>query len=162
MNSRYQVRVARLDDPGDARDVLAMVEAYSRHPLGSGAPLPEHVRARLIDGLRAHPTTLIFLAHEGDVPVGVAICFGGYGTFAARPLVNIHDLFVIDDARGQGVGRSLLAAVEVEARSRGCCKVTLEVVENNDRARAVYETFGFQSSSAAVDGGPTYFLTKKL
>jgi hypothetical protein len=42
--------------------VLAMVDAYSRDPMGNGKPLDADVRARLIRGLQEHPTTLIFLA----------------------------------------------------------------------------------------------------
>lgn len=35
-----------------------------------------------------------FLAYRGTGPIGPAPCFRGFPTFAARPLVNIHDLFV--------------------------------------------------------------------
>ncbi len=41
--------------------VLTMVDAYSSDAMGNGKPLDPDVRARLIPGLRKHPTTLVFL-----------------------------------------------------------------------------------------------------
>src|SRR5262245_3822644 len=70
--------------------VLAMVNAYSMDGMGGAKPLDPDVRARLIPGLRRHPTTLVFLGFAGEQPVGVAVCFIGFSTFAAKPLINIH------------------------------------------------------------------------
>ena len=66
---------ADLENEKHQHAVLDMVDAYSRDPMGDGAPLPAEIRERLIPGLRSHPTTLIFLAFDGDTPVGVAVCF---------------------------------------------------------------------------------------
>ncbi len=155
------IRQANLADPLDRTSTLEMIDAYSRDSMGSGHPLPVDVRDRLIDALRNHPTTLIYLASEGDEAVGVAVCFLGFSTFAAKPLINIHDLSVLPHYRGRGIGRQLLAAVEEDARARGCCKLTLEVFESNERARRTYAAAGF--------GDPVYgqeertlFLSKSL
>ena len=134
---------ADLKLPEHREGVLAMVDAYSRDAMGSGKPLDRDVRVRLIPGLQRHPTTLIFLAFEGEQPVGVAVCFIGFSTFAAEPLVNIHDCIVLPAFRGKSVGRRLLEAVEGKARELGCCKLTLEVMDNNDRAFRAYEAAGF-------------------
>src|SRR5215813_2561910 len=79
---------ADLNLPEHRAAVLTMVEAYSMDAMGSAKPLDPDVRARLIPGLQRHPTTLIFLAFEGVQPVGVAVCFIGFSTFAAKPLIN--------------------------------------------------------------------------
>lgn len=55
----------------------------------------------------------------------------------------LDGLCVADWARGQGVGTALLAAICQEARLRGYPAVRLDVVEGNDRARALYERAGF-------------------
>jgi ribosomal protein S18 acetylase RimI-like enzyme len=158
-----EVTVARadLDDPRHRRDVVEMINAYARDPMGRGADLPDDVRARLAAGLRAHPTALVFLAYDSLRPVGVAVCFEGFSTFAARPLVNVHDLAVIPEYRGRGVGRRLLEAVEAAARERGCCKITLEVLSSNHLAQRVYERAGFEN----LDPGGCarmWFLEKAL
>jgi len=43
------------------------------------------------------------------------VCFRGFSTFAAAPLINVHDLAVVPGFRGQGIGRRLLEAVEMYA-----------------------------------------------
>ena len=159
---KLSTREANLDDPADAEAVLMLVDAYARDPMGSGRPLPDDVQARLIDGLRTHPTTLILLAFDGDVPIGIAVCFLGYSTFAAKPLVNIHDLAVLPDYRGRGVGKRLLAAVEEAARARRCCKLTLEVFETNERARRTYASAGFGDPVYSASAERTLFLSKSL
>jgi ribosomal protein S18 acetylase RimI-like enzyme len=103
----------------------------------------------------------VLLALEGERPVGMAICFVGFSTFQARPLLNIHDLAVVPDCRGQGIGRALLAEAEKQALLRGCCKLTLEVREDNLPARSLYERFGF-ADFAVGKPVPTRFLSKPL
>jgi ribosomal protein S18 acetylase RimI-like enzyme len=138
------------------------VDMYARDPLAGGQPLPAATRANLIPGLRRHPTTYIFLALSGMEPAGIAVCFLGFSTFAAKPLLNIHDLAVDPGFRRQGVGRALLDAVESKARALGCCKLTLEVLENNAPAVAAYRGFGFSQGQYAAEGGGTLFYAKPL
>jgi len=142
--------------------VLQLLNGYASDPMGDGKPLSEQARRDLIPRLRQHPTTLIFLAYEGALPVGLAICFLGFSTFAARPLVNIHDFYVVPSSRGSGVGRRLMEAIESHARELGCCKLTLEVQENNRRARSVYAAAGFGPSVYVPESGGGLFLSKPL
>ena len=102
MNETPTIRRADLADPGDAAAVLALLDAYSRDPMGDGKPLDAAVRERLIPGLREHPTTLVWLAFVGDEPVGITTAFVGFSTFKAAPLINLHDVAVLPAARGRG------------------------------------------------------------
>ncbi|MCC6847219.1 MAG: GNAT family N-acetyltransferase [Deltaproteobacteria bacterium] len=156
-----EIRDADLADPADAAAVVAIVDAYASDPMGGGARLSDEIRTRLVPGLRAHPTALVLLAFLDGRAVGVAVCFVGFSTFRARPLLNVHDLAVVHEARGRGVGRALLAAVEDRARARGCCKLTLEVLEENRPARALYARVGF-GDVAGGDSASTRFLAKAL
>jgi GNAT superfamily N-acetyltransferase len=152
---------ADLEDPVHCQGILEVVDSYARDPRGGGQGLAVDVRDRLIDGLRAHPTTRVFLAFAEDRPIGVAVCFLGFSTFSAKPLLNIHDLAVLPPWRGKGVGRALLAAVEQHARGEDCCKLTLEVLDDNTPARGLYASVGFTDD---VFGSSTSmrFLTKTL
>jgi GNAT superfamily N-acetyltransferase len=58
-------------------------------------------------------------------------------------LLNVHDIVVLKDLRGQGIGQALLAWAEQRARELGCCKLTLEVLSNNTQAMASYQQAGF-------------------
>src|SRR5262245_25253638 len=102
MTASVHVIQADLNDPRHQDAVLRLVDAYSMDAMGDGKPLSPDVRQRLIPGLRAHPTTLIWVAFDQEVPVGIAVCFLGFSTFAALPLINIHDCAVIPSHRGQG------------------------------------------------------------
>jgi ribosomal protein S18 acetylase RimI-like enzyme len=162
MMKSVEIVEADLNRNDHQRSVLALVDAYARDPMGNGGPLPEPIRNALIPGLRSHPTTLIFLAFSGSEAIGIAVCFIGFSTFAARPLVNIHDLAVLPGNRRVGVGRLLLDAVEQKARALGCCKVTLEVLENNHRALKVYAAAGFTRATYTEEAGGALFYAKKL
>lgn len=155
------IRIADLGNPQDAADIVYLLDAYSRHPFGNNAPLRDEIREKLIPAMREHPTTRVFIASGDGKPLGLAVCFTGFSTFAAKQLVNVHDLSVVAEARGKGVGRALLRAVEEDARSRGYCKVTLEVVEENDHARGLYESEGFRQATYA-EGGGALFYSKPL
>ena len=153
---------ADLDREEHQHAVIELVDAYSRDPMGDGKPLSAEARLTLVPGLRQHPTTVIFLAYEQDEAIGIAVCFVGFSTFAARPLINVHDLAVLPAHRGQGVGRRLLQAVERKARDMGCCRLTLEVQENNHRARHVYGAAGFVRDVHEEAAGAALFMSKPL
>ena len=157
-----EITQADLSRPEHAAAVVALVDAYAQDPMGLGKSLPAEVRAALIPGLRQHPTTIVFLAFHAGEPIGVAVCFLGFSTFKARPLLNVHDLGVLPAHRGRGVGAQLLAAAEVKARALGCCKLTLEVFENNFRARHLYGKVGFVQMSFQEAAGGAFHLVKDL
>ncbi len=152
-----RIRLADYRNPADLEAVIAVTDAYAQDPMGGGRPLPEDVKDRLRRDLPAWPGAFSLLA-ESDTgeALGVANCFTGYGTFSGRPLVNIHDLAVVPEARGRGVGAALLAGVEAEARARGCGKITLEVRDDNPADR-LYRRSGFTDGDC-----PMRFLTKPL
>jgi ribosomal protein S18 acetylase RimI-like enzyme len=160
--SKFTVFEADLDAPQHQEAIVSLINAYARDPMGDGRDLPAEVRERLIPGLRQHPTTLAFLAFDGEKPAGIAVCFLGFSTFAARPLINIHDLAVLPEYRGQGVGRLLLEQVEAKGRELGCCKLTLEVRDDNHRAQRLYQKAGFGAMSTGHGAVRNWFLQKGL
>lgn len=156
-----RIHQANLADARDGSAIVAILNSYAADPKGGGHPLSADVQGRLVGMLREHPTTLALLAAADGEPVGVAVCFFGISTFRARPLLNVHDLAVLPKFRGRGVGRALLGAVEDHARRRGCCKLTLEVQDDNAPARTLYQRFGFDDVVYG-DSATTRFLAKPL
>ncbi len=155
------ITLANYRDTRDAADVVALLDAYARDPMGGGEPLRNDVKARLTGDLAANPQAFSLIARLEERAVGLANCFTGYSTFAAAPLVNIHDLAVLPDARGKGIGRALLAAVEAEALKRGACKITLEVLSGNP-ARHLYDACGFGDYQLDPATGHALFWQKRL
>jgi len=149
--------LADLANPTHQAAIIDLLDMYCRDNFGDCQPLADDARANLIPGMIKHGGARVFLAIDGDQPLGMALCFLGFSSFRAKPLLNIHDIAVSPAARGQGIGRKLLAAVEAEARALGCCKVTLEVRSDNVRAMGLYQSVGFKSSEPE-----TYFWSQKL
>jgi GNAT superfamily N-acetyltransferase len=158
------IHIQRADyrDPRHAADILALMDTYARDPMGGAAPLDEDVRARLLPALAACTHAVSFIAYGGDAAAGLINCFETLSTFRARPLLNIHDVIVAPNWRRQGIARLLFNAVEQCARERGCCKLTLEVLEGNANAQALYRDLGFSGYSLTPDTGNALFWQKKL
>jgi GNAT superfamily N-acetyltransferase len=158
MQEECEIVEADLECAEHQRDIRLLTAAYALDPMGNGGPLASDILERLIPGLKAHPTTLIFLAHDQRRAIGLATCFRGFSTFAALPIINISDLAVLHEYRGRGIARKLLDAVERKARALGCCKITLEVQENNKTARRIYALAGFsQAVYGPATGGSLYY-----
>ena len=157
-----QVLEAALENSEHQEIVLNMVRAFARDSMGNGQDLSQESREMLIDGLRRHPAVSVFIAFNEKKPLGFATCFLGFSTFTARPLLNIHDFYVGDEYRGRGVGRHILHAIENKARALGCCKLTLEVQENNQTALSLYHRFGFEEAQYDAGAGAVLFRQKKL
>jgi ribosomal protein S18 acetylase RimI-like enzyme len=142
--------------------VIAVLDTYARDPMGGGTPLSDDAKTRLIAEMAARPHLFSVLAFFGDKPIGLVNCIEGFSTFACRPLVNIHDIAVIPAYRGQGVAANMLAQVEQLARARGACKLTLEVLEGNQRAAKLYAASGFGAYQLDPAMGRAHFLQKWL
>lgn len=156
------ISVADLSDSAHATAVLDLLEEYSRGIEGGGQPLKAYVQENLIAKLSGRPGCHVLLAFVEDQPAGLAICFEGFSTFACQPTLNIHDFVVSEEFRGQGLAKDLLDKVQEVAKSRGCCKLTLEVLEGNQRAKQVYERYGFVSYELDPKLGKALFLEKLL
>jgi ribosomal protein S18 acetylase RimI-like enzyme len=158
------MEICRADyvNPLHAAAVVALLDAYAQDAAGGGKPLDASVRARLVGEMAARPQLFSVLAFDGDLPVGLVNCIEGFSTFACRPLVNIHDVAVLPGYRGQRIGERMLALCEAIARERGACKLTLEVLQGNRSAMALYERVGFAGYQLDPALGQAQFLQKWL
>ena len=162
MSGELSIRSVDYADPQQAAVLVALLDAYARDAMGGGEPLPARTRAELPGRLAEIPGAFSLLAYLDGVPVGLATCFEGFSTFACRPLLNVHDLAVLPAWRGRGIGRALLARVETIARERDCCKLTLEVLQGNRPAQALYRARGFHPYELDPALGSAEFWQKDL
>lgn len=153
---------ANLNIPEHAHAFINLLDEYARDPMGGGKPLSTYVRDNLINELANRASVHVILAFDDKLPVGLLTCVEGFSTFACRPLLNIHDAVISAGYRGRGLSKKMLEAAESLARTLGCCKLTLEVLEGNKVAHAAYLSFGFKGYELDPRMGKAMFLEKRL
>lgn len=149
-------------NPNDAQHLIHLLNEYASEPMGGGSPLSEATKGTLATGLQAFPTAFSYLVYVDEQPAAMANCFFGFSTFAAKKLINIHDLMVSKLFRGMGLSQLLLEKIEQKARDNDCCKITLEVLDNNEIAKNSYRKFGFEGYELDPSAGEAIFWQKKL
>lgn len=156
------IQQADLDNATEAKAIVGLLNEYALHPMGGAEALSDYTRKNLIAALQQRPEYRALLAYDGDTAIGLCNCFEGFSTFACKPLLNIHDLYVADGYRNQGIARQLLAAAEDMARESGCCKLTLEVLSGNKAAKTSYAGAGFKPYQLDEQFGQAQFWQKYL
>lgn len=161
------LRLCRADysDQVHMRALIDLLDAYAKDPTGGAEPLSAYARANLPAALQARSFMFSVLAFDDAMdalPVGLINCIEGFSTFACRPLVNVHDVVVVPSHRGQRVGEQMLVLVEQLARDRGACKLTLEILSNNQRAMKLYRRVGFDNYQLESSMGHAQFMQKWL
>jgi len=160
--SDIQVRIADFSRTKDAQALIQLMQEYARDPMGGGVAIDDAVLASLPLKLQSYTGAFSVIAWRGETPVGLTNCFETLSSFKVRPLINVHDVIVTKASRGLGVAPEMLKAVEREANVRSCCKLTLEVLEGNQRAQEVYLAFGFSGYELDEKYGKALFWEKAL
>ncbi|KAJ7352766.1 Diamine acetyltransferase 1 [Desmophyllum pertusum] len=75
--------------------------------------------------------------------LGVSIYYFTYSTWEG-PVLYVEDLFVIPNARGQGIGSSIMVAMAKIAKSRDCCRMQW-VSPFSKRTMGFYSKLGAKS-----------------
>jgi len=88
------------------------------------------------------PYAEVAFACLDGTPVGFALFFHNFSTFVGKPGIYLEDLFVRPEARGRGVGRSLLAWLARTALERGCGRLEWAVLDWNEPAIGFYRSLG--------------------
>ena len=114
---------------------LAAYERLTHEVKASAARLRQHGfgRRRYFEAL---------ICQRDRRPIGFALYFFTYSTFAGRPSLYLEDLFVVPEERGQGAGRALLRALARIAVERGCGRMEWAVLHWNRPAIRFYERLG--------------------
>lgn len=145
-----------------ARIIGLLMDAYARDPMGGGQALDQSVTDNLANALATVPNAFTILGYAEGKPAGLVNCFGGFSTFLCKPLLNLHDVFVLQEFRGIGLCQRMLSAVELRARNQGCCKLTMEVLEGNRVAQKAYRKFGFEGYELDSKTGKALFWQKRI
>ena len=143
-------------------DLVMLLNAYAIDPMGGGESLSVDVQHNLVSTLAKRSDVFTVLCYVDNKPVGIVNCVEGFSTFKCKPLVNIHDCGVLKEFRGLGLSTKMFAEVEKIARIRGCCTLTLEVLQGNTIAQNAYKKMGFSGYELDPEMGHALFWEKKL
>ena len=125
-------------------EVVARLMVAFRDHLGYDWPSANAFLAG-VEGLMDDVNTEFLLGtpHDDAPPSGVAQLRFRHGLWRAGTDCLLEDLFVMEEARGAGLGRALVEGALDRARERGCRRVELDVNEANTAGLAVYRSAGF-------------------
>jgi ribosomal protein S18 acetylase RimI-like enzyme len=141
--------------PGSREDEEFVLAAAGRlAELGPPSWIPRgEIVAREARTLRAY-------IEHGDVGSALLLAVRADGTrlgfvfletkedyFSGEPHGHVGMLAVAPEAEGCGVGRLLMTAAEKWSRDRGFGKLTLNVFDDNHRARALYERLDYRAET---------------
>jgi len=155
--TNIEIIEGNLRDEQHAENFLRLTSAYMTDPMGEAMVWDDQQRKDVINNMKDHPCAVVLFAKAQGKFVGLCTCFYAYSTFLAKPLMNIHDIYVEESARGLGVGTQLVQAIGDIAAKKNCGKITLEVRKDNLNARDLYKGQGFHEAPHSM-----FFWVKTL
>jgi GNAT superfamily N-acetyltransferase len=133
------VRLATADDVALLLRLIRELAVFERAPdavVATEADLLRH-------GFGAERSFEAILAFLDGEPAGCALFHTRFSTWLGRPGLYLEDLYVTEPARGQGVGRRLMARLAAIAIERGWGRIDFHVLDWNP-AREFYHRLGME------------------
>jgi ribosomal protein S18 acetylase RimI-like enzyme len=136
----------------DLEAVVPLFDDYRR--FYRAAPNLDLATAFIGARLRSRDSAIL-LAIAGDgTALGFTQLYPSFSSVGCTRIFVLNDLYVAESARGEGVGRALLAAARSHAQEVGAVRLVLETAVDNRAAQVLYESFGFERE----EGFCTYTL----
>ncbi|QGN50276.1 GNAT family N-acetyltransferase [Micromonospora sp. WMMD558] len=130
-----EIHAARFDAPESQALIRAALADLGQRYGGSGDETP-------VDAAEFEPPAGTFLVALLDGrPVG---CGGWRSHGAEGDVAELKRMYVAPEARGRGVARAVLAAVERSAREQGRKRIVLECGDKQPEAIALYSSAGYE------------------
>jgi len=147
-------------DSKHAADIGYLMNCYASDPMGGSSPLTAEITSRLATELSKTSHAFSIICYIFGKPAGLINCFEAFSTFQCKPIVNVHEIVVVEEFRGQGISYFLLHEVENMALEKKCCKITLEALEWNIPAKSSYIKFRFTDYELDSTFGKAMFWGK--
>lgn len=135
--------------PATEADLDAALPLFAAYQRFYGVDAPDDARNRAFlttHFLAPSDRGLLLLAFEDDQLLGFANVYWTFESVAATEHAIMNDLFVVDAARGKGVGRALIDASVAAARDRGLPSLSWVTALDNRKAQRLYEQTGAERS----------------
>ena len=126
------------------RAALQDMEAAGGHAVNSDETFWRGFAAKIFQTLQ-HSDRLYLLAQTGNVVVGYLEGKSGalHEVFAPKRNFHLSAIYVMPEARNQGIATSLVQMALRWAKEQGCREADLNVLVNNSNAKGLYKKIGF-------------------
>lgn len=142
----------------DGRALIAASQAY----LESVYP-PEAIFTLTAEELAAEAEAFLVARDTQGRPLGCVALVAG--TDEGEAYAEVKRLVVLEEGRGRGIARALMAAFEEAARARGLSRALLETGPALSAAIALYSALGYRERPPYGDYAPhpaSLFMEKRL
>jgi GNAT superfamily N-acetyltransferase len=132
------LRRARSDEAGLVLSLVRELAEYEK--LSHEVEATEAGIAAALFG--ENPVLFCEIAEWAGEPVGFAVWFLNYSTFAGRPGIYLEDLFVRPAQRGKGIGKALLTHLAKRCIANGWSRLQWSVLDWNTPSIDFYKSLG--------------------
>lgn len=147
MKDKITIREAQETEIALIQDLVREMASYERRPEDMTGT-KDQLRYWLFERKIA---TILLMEYE-DKPIGYAIYYPIFGSFAACANVHLEDLYIREEYRKHGLGRYFFEAIARRAREEGYTKMEWSCLDWNTPSIAFYEKLG-----AEYETGRKYF-----
>jgi diamine N-acetyltransferase len=131
--------------PGAPDDIEALIPMMIDFYAHEGLPFDESIARRALAGVIGDGTLgRVFLILSENKVVGYAVLTFGYSLEFHGRDAFVDELYLLDEYRGQGIGKRALEFLTEVCAENGVSALHLEVERSNASAQAVYRKFGFK------------------
>ncbi len=147
MNDKITIREAQETEITLIQELVKEMATYERRPEDMTGT-QEELRYWLFERKIA---TILLMEYEGT-PIGYAIYYPIFGSFAAHANVHLEDLYIREEYRKRGLGRVFFEAIAGRAKEEGYAKMEWSCLDWNIPSIGFYEKIG-----AEYETGRKYF-----
>ena len=137
MDPNITIRRARQDDLDNLAVLFDLYRQFYECPSD-----PEAAKRWLQHNMEAQ-RSIIFTADTGSELLGLTQLYPALCSVDLVEYYVLYDLYVLADARRQGVARALMNAASHWAREQGAARLDLETARDNAAGQALYRDLGY-------------------
>jgi len=134
----FEIRKAEVTEVPLVLDFIKKLAIYEK--LSDEVIATEEQLERYLFG--AEKVAEVVIGYYHGAPAGFALYYFNFSTFLARPGIYLEDLYVLEEHRGKGFGKSLLAYLARVAMDKGCGRLEWAVLDWNEPSIEFYKSLG--------------------